>query len=480
MPKRRTMTDRTALRILWAATGAMFAFFVVFAMIRIVDWSYGADTGTFYQVVLHSFSGMRDGPEHGTHWVFHWSPSLAMLWPFVALFRSTLTLQIVEIIAILACTPLVYLLSRTRAEPALALRLALLTLAYPPLLSIAFQEFHELALFPALVLAGSLALTRRKYALFGVVALAALGIREDVCLSIGVVMLALAAYWARRDVARALCAIATSAAALAALALYYLIIVPKSGGWQPSHFYSYSFAATPFALVAAFFTMPLRAFGAILNFGRFTYLLEAFVPLLFLPFRSRVLLLTLPGFAIVLLANSGEVWHMGEHYAALWIPWLLLAMISACSAPSFLRFRPERWLGAAIIVCILNLTFVNPMHPGHYLRAEYRDLGAVRAALACIPRDAGIDTHDEWYSAIIATHPGATINDLTQPYWLFADDYSNRAFQRSILPQLAHAVAQHRYRVLCTRDRVKAYIQNGYRSNGRPISAFASRRASKR
>lgn len=150
---------------------------------------------------------------------------------------------------------------------------------------------------------------------------------------------------------------------------------------------------------------------------------------------------------------------MGEHYAALWIPWVLLAFVAACTSSAFARLRPQRWINAAIIVCLLNLTFTNPMHPGHYLRPDYHNLSAVRRTLACIPRSVGIDTHDEWYSAIITRYPGATINDLSQPYWLFASDYPNRNFQQSVLPQIDAALAAGHYRVLCSDGRVKAYVR---------------------
>lgn len=409
---------------------------------------------------------MIDGPEHGTHWLFHWSPILVLLWPFVALFHSILTLQILQVALILACGPLVYSLARTRVAPAIAMRLALLTLLYPPLLSIAFEEFHELAFLPVLVLAGALALVRRKYAWYALLVLLGIGVREDVCLTLAVVMVALFLYWLQRDRARAYCALATCTACVAALALYYVVVIPRSGGaWQPGHFYTYAFAATPFALLAAFFTMPARVLEAVVTFGRFTYLLEAFVPLLFVPFRSRMLWLALPAFAVVLLANSGVVWRMGGHYAALWIPWVLLALIFACANPNFARAR--RWLNAMIVISFLALIFTNPMHPGHYLHPDYRNLGAARRALACIPRNAGVDTHDEWYSAMVARHPGATINDLSQPYWLFATDYPNRAFQRTTLPQISAALVAHRYRILCRHGSVKAYARLTKRDRSR-------------
>ena len=63
-------------------------------------WSFGADTGTFTQVISDAFGGFRDGPEQGTHFRFHWAPLLATLYPLVALTRSPLSIQFAQIVLI--------------------------------------------------------------------------------------------------------------------------------------------------------------------------------------------------------------------------------------------------------------------------------------------------------------------------------------------------------------------------------------------
>src|SRR5581483_12481288 len=110
----------------------------------------------------------------------------------------------------------------------------------------------------------------------------------------------------------------------ATLAIYAYVVVPHAGGWRPSHFYTYSFANGPLQAVLAIFTHPAAVIAAVFTVGRLTYLLEAFAPLAFLPLRSRWSLLSVPGFAGVLLASDSIVWRMGFHYSLLWAPWLLL------------------------------------------------------------------------------------------------------------------------------------------------------------
>ena len=61
MPSRRL--------ILWSLV--VFAVLAALAAVRAADWSYGADTGTFVQIVLDAFGGMHDGVERTTHDRFH-------------------------------------------------------------------------------------------------------------------------------------------------------------------------------------------------------------------------------------------------------------------------------------------------------------------------------------------------------------------------------------------------------------------------
>jgi hypothetical protein len=249
-------------------------------------------------------------------------------------------------------------------------------------------------------------------------------------------------------------------AALAAISagIYVFVVLPRVGPWPPSHFYVYPFANGPAALLLAPLTHPLAFGAAILTLGRLTYLLEAFVPLAFVPLRARTVWLSLPGFAIVLLANSGLVWRMGMHYAALWIPWLLIAFAGGIAT---LRLQ-RRWTTIAFVLSALVLVFFSPLHPLHYLKPSYHALGDARAVLAMIPTGARLATHDEWYTAVAARRPLAWVMG-TGPlpyggdYIVFAEDYPNEDFQRRILPNVRSVLALGKYRLIARRGAVVAY-----------------------
>jgi uncharacterized membrane protein len=462
----------------WVWAGIEFGVLAVLACIRAKLWTYGSDTGTFAQIVADAFDGMRNGVENGTHLRYHFSPSLGLLWPLVGLTRSALPLQFVQAIATVACAPLVAALARPYAGPKLAERLGFITLLYPPLLALGFDEFHELGLFTPLVLGLFVAADRTKWLWFAACAIVAVGLREDAALTLvffGLVLVAIGLRPAatglglldRRPLAPMATAIAGAALACGAaaiLAAYYSVLALRFGGWGPSHFYVYSFANGPLALVLSPFTHPREFAGSIFTLGRLTYVLEGLIPLAFLPLLSWWAALAVPGATVVLLANSGYVWRMGDHYAALWIPWLLVATIMGVvmqARKTSLRVA-KGWTTASAALCLIFLIAFDPLHPLHYLHPYYHDLADARRALACVPKNASLATYDEWFSAVAAQRPRATI-DLTNgvDYLVYADDFPGTAFQLRMRPAIASEVARREYHAVCRFGDVTAYRATG-------------------
>lgn len=463
---------------MWIWSGVEFAVLVVLAAVRAKLWTYGSDTGTFAQIVADAFGGMRNGVEGGSHFRYHWSPSLALLWPFVAATRSALPLQVAQAAATVACAPLVAALARPYVEDRLAENLGVLTLLYPPLLALGFDEFHELGLFTPLVLALFLCADRRRWIWFAICAVVAIGVREDAAVTLavfGIVLFAIARSgrasgrglldgFAHTPKQLAVAGAALALGASSALVAYYGLITPRFGGWVPSHFYVYPFANGPVALLLSPLLHPLEFVRAIFTFGRLTYVLEALVPLAFLPLRSWWALLAIPGAAIVLLANSGYVWRMGDHYAALWIPWLLVATVAgvaSLAAASSPRIAARATVLAGTL-CVVFLIAFDPMHPLHYLHPYYHDLADARRAIACVPKDASLATYDEWFSAVAAQRPRATIDRTDRvAYLVYAADFSSDPNQAFLWPKIRREVAGGAYRVVCQYGDVITYEAAG-------------------
>ncbi len=438
-------------------------------------WTYGTDTGTFAQVVASTFGGFRDGPEQGTHFRFHWAPLLSALWPLVAATRSPLALQLAQIVLVGAAAFPLYALARGYLAERTAEYAGALALIYPPLAAVAFDEFHEIAFYPAIALGLVWAADRARWRWFAIFALLSALIREDACVVLVVAGVALGTVGllrrrsdgaglllgAPREPERlAVAGFGLAALNAAALGIYYGIVIPHVGAWQPSRFYDYPFAQGPLALVAALITHPAYL-GSLAQLGRFTYLLEAFVPLALLPLLSRWTLLALPGFAIVLLASDQIAWRMGSHYAALWIPWVLLGALAALAAMRKRAGGPTtaRWSGAALVLCAIFLIAFNPMHAGHYLRPVYPTDGA-RRALATVPSGAFLVTHDEWFARVALAQPNASVFFCPYAtYAVYADDFPNGYFKDQILPELGREVASGQARVVASFGAVRVYAR---------------------
>jgi len=432
----------------------------VLAAVRAADWSYGADTGTFVQIVLDAFGGMHNGVERTTHFRFHWSPTLILLWPFLATTHSVWVLQVILAAATVACAPLLAAIARARAlERGVADRIGAVALVYPPLVAVGFGEFRDLGLLPALALGWWLAVQRRSWWWVAVLAVLLAGLREDVCIELAIAGAVVAIGGGlRRDRALLVAGLGSAALGVASDATYALAVLPRVGPWPPSHFYVYPFASGPAELLLAPLLHPLAFGAAILTLGRLTYLLEALIPLAFIPLRSRLAWLSVPGFAIVLLANSGLVWRMGMHYAALWIPWLLIAFAAGTGS---LR-HPRRWTTIAFVLSSIVLVAFSPLHPIHYLQPSYHALADARAVLAAVPADASVSTHDEWYTAVSAQRPRAEVLSLPflgddAEYIVFATDFPNDAFQHVLLPRVRETLTCGDYRLVMRQGAVVAF-----------------------
>jgi uncharacterized membrane protein len=340
------------------------------------------------------------------------------------------------------------------------------------LAAVAFLEFHEIVFYPAIAIALVWAADRERWIWFGV--LTALGaiVREEVCITFcfaGIVLTIVAMVrrgGARRGLfffeprtprALALAGAALAAVNAAALAFYFLWVIPRVGLWQPSHFYDYTFAKGPVAVVIAILTHPAYL-GQIINGGRIGYLLEALAPLAFLPLFSPWTLLALPGLAEIVLSSDAITWRMGSHYAAVWIPWALIAaaqVLVRLDASSAAAGR--RGVRAIAILCALFWIAFNPLHPLHYLRPFYPH-DHVEALAARVPPGAGIITHDEWFTRIAIDHPKATVFEYTpHTYALYADDYPSAYYRDVEKPALEAALRDGRAHEIAREGSVALY-----------------------
>ncbi|MBD5633456.1 MAG: DUF2079 domain-containing protein [Candidatus Eremiobacteraeota bacterium] len=441
-------------------------------------WSYGADTGTFTQSASNGLHGLQNTSELGSHLHVHWSPILVTLYPFESLTHSGLSIQILQVVLIgVAIFPFFAFLRRYLADRTAA-TCATLALIYPPLLAVAFDEFHEIAFYPALVFALLWSIDARKHAWTVAFAAVLLLVREEALLVLAIfgATLALATAQPSKGTPRGVLffeppdpafarffGAAFALAAIAGFAFYFAIVAPALGGWTASHFYVYSFARGPRDVVAAVFSRPLDVVKAIVTPGRATYVLEAFAPLLFLGLRSRWMIVTLPALAIVVLSSDAIAWRMGSHYAAIWIPWLLVA--TAETIAKIARARDSTTIASRLSVaivacCAVVLIAFDPLHPIHYLRAPYADQDDARRAFAAVPLTASVYTHDEWYAHVAGERPASEHIWNEPDYVVLAGDFPHAEtfapFMRVELERNCYAVVRRYGAVVVYRRTARA------------------------
>src|SRR3989344_4920311 len=173
-------------KMLWLMILAYVAFFGLFTSLRHYQFQTQAwDMGIFDQLFWNTIHGqfmqssIEDIPDH---FGIHFSPTLLLLVPGYALFPSPYYLLLMQTIALaLGAWPL-YLLARKKLKDPLPLIIAGAYLLYPSLHWVNTFDFHEIAFFVPLALAGLYFLEEQKWLPASVFLILAAGTKEDAIL----------------------------------------------------------------------------------------------------------------------------------------------------------------------------------------------------------------------------------------------------------------------------------------------------------
>src|ERR1700680_4253720 len=228
------------MRLVWPAAALFTVIVCGLAVDRYVTYGDGADLGLYTQTIATAWHGFYNQVEHGSHFLVHFSPIYILCAPILAVFRSPLTLQVMQVVACALTAPAVYLFARKRMDPRLAAAIAIVTLLYPPLVGVSLHEFHENAFAPAALAWLLWAVDRRSWYSAALFAALALSIKEDEAVILGVLGAAYALIsLRRRDRAAAVFGGCVALASVAVLAAYFGVIRPLagSGRWFIADFY---------------------------------------------------------------------------------------------------------------------------------------------------------------------------------------------------------------------------------------------------
>lgn len=366
------------------------------------------DLGIFAQTAASAFGCFCNTIE-GSHWAFHFSPILYAAGAIVQVWHSALALVAVQAIAGALTAPPIYGIVRRYADRKTALLAAVVVLLYPPLAGVVFNDFHENGLAPAAIawllwaFDGGYPVATLAFAAL------ALAIKEDQAfflLAAG----AIGAHVYRNDRRRQAMASYIAGMAWFVLLIYVMYIQPIASfgyNWEPLRFYSWGYSVPNHGLAFAIGSALLQRAG---------YLLLAFVPLLFVPFRSRAIALAIFPFVEVLASSMPTTFTMGSHYAGAWIGYVFFAFALGIVsvARSDVR-KAQRLLYACIGLCVLEFAVADPLHPGYFLHpAAARDM-RLDHFLNSLPSAMDVATQEEAYTHLAATDPNATLLPETFP-----------------------------------------------------------------
>lgn len=433
----------------WAGAAAYGFVYSVLGTLRYLSFHSGSDLGIFVQSIASAFSGFSNTTEGANHFTYHFSPILYLCAPPLLLTHSPLALVVIQAIAGALAAPPLYLIAQRRVGPKLATGIALVAFLYPPLAGVTFADFHENGLVPAATLWLLWAVDARRWAWAAVALTVLLGIKEDEAPIVAFAAITGAVYFAsRRDRAGVLFTGAALVLACSAFAFFFLAVRPWAGAtepWNPARFYG-SFDASAHGGVGR------------LLLARLGYAGEAVIPLAFACLLTPAFIFVLPGFAEVLLSHDAMTYTMGQHYAAVWIGWILFAFALGVARTYVKRPRLAAALVAAsAFVCALDLAVASPTHWRSNLalpNAHDVELGRI---LGQLPGNVSVGTQEAIYSHL-GLDPNASLGLERQPQFALFDTTQRASyFVRLCLPQLQAGARRGTWHLVWTRDRVVFY-----------------------
>lgn len=352
------------------------------------------DFGIFAQTSASAFGCFCNAIE-GSHWAFHFSPVLYLVGAVLRLVHTPLALAALQAIACALVIPPVYGLVAKRTDRGVALLAALVVALYPPLAGLTFNDFHENGFAPAAIAWMLWAFDGGRLRLAVVFSVVALAVKEDQA-----IFLAIAGglgAWRFRGTAPGRIAAAIGVLGAIVAVTFFTAIQPHAAAnpqWSPQRFYAWN-AADVRALVPR---------GVVERLGFFVL---AFLPLLFLPFRSRMMWLAAAPLGEVLFSRMSTTYTMGSHYAGAWAGYALVAFAFALRALPAQRARTLAYWCLAL--CAVELIVANPLHPGLNLHAPAARDAALDRVLASLPPNASVATQEEAYTHLALGDPRATL-----------------------------------------------------------------------
>ncbi len=423
----------------------------------IVYWRYvifrnGVDLGIFTQIIFGIGRGFSSTPEGGVnHLLVHWSPIIAVAWPFVRAF-GPVGLEYFQAILVAAVLFPIWGMARARFSAPIAFSLVVVAAIYPILWANGVGDFHEMAFVPLLSATFVYALDRRRLMMSVVTALLLLCTKEDQFVVLAVNGLLFAAT-ARGDARAGRTGLLVFALAVAMALAYFGPIRHALDSHSP-------YLSLRFFDWQETGTKTIGGAGALLP--RVWYVIVVLAPLAFLPCLSRYGLFLIPGFVEVLASHRPVTLMPGAHYSALLTGYALAAFVNGASRLVARSPRVAQGLvPAAAAAGIAIGIFASPMEYWYYL---YRPPNAHDALLADtlrrLPPKAQVGAQDEIF-AHLGLDPNASIGFAGQQWFAYDQTHYSARWHEVDEPAVRAALARRDYIVVSERDGIVVLRRRG-------------------
>lgn len=416
------------LRQIAILAGIFFSLALLFGMHRYYTLYASYDQGIFNQVFWNGSHGRffqsslssvlstnvvhdNQPPEVFYHRLGqHFTPALLLWLPIYALFPSAATLVVIQVSLITAGGVVLYALARHYLQPPLAWLIAAGYYGANAVIGPVFSNFHDLTQIPLFVFGLLLAMEKRIWWLFWLLAVCTLMVRQDT----GVILFGVGVYLAmsRRHpkIGIALCALSFSYILLATNAFMPLFSQDISRRFMIERFgqYAESDKATTLQILWAIVSNPGRLlYQLFIRSGdqKIFYLLAQGLPLMLIPLIARPAWI-IAGFPLLqLFLQQGES-PLSIHirYAITVVPGFFYGAILWWSQHSD-RFTPRLrnfWKGC-IVLSVLIACLYSPHRvfyfalPDSYrpwvhvpLTRQWHHVGQARSLMQQIPPDASV------------------------------------------------------------------------------------------
>lgn len=291
---------------------------------------------------------------------------------------------------------------------------------YPALSNVGLYDFHPEALaVPALLTAAYLGLRdgRANLPLYIAAIAATLTAREDLAVPVIALGILIATQGNKR------LGLATSAAALAWLALDLTVVLPHFAGGEYVQGNRFSQYGDTLGEAARYMlTHPHKVAGDVATKPNLRVIVGLFGPVLFLPFHRQALKYLLPGLplqAAYLFSNVEAAHTLTAQYTVSTIPFVFLA--TAFALPKIPRLNPAA-LPAAALACFLAFGTASPRHtPWNWARRDAVDHARLNAA-DLIPPAAPVSATTRMWPLLADRRSLYPFPMPMEPYVAFSDD----------------------------------------------------------